>query len=367
MKAFAPEIVYVENVAAGLPRARVILEKIRDARIIRVDDHRRIDPSPGSGDPGDDSSNDLGADRFVHAKKQVAIAVKRGGLVKEFRRHSRLRQAREYYLPHAAGCPYDCSYCYLQSYFENPIPTIFANTDEMFEQVESTLAAEENQGAKKEILFHAGETADALALEHLSGFAAEAVPFFAKLDGALLELRTKSANVESIIPLSHSGHTIVSWTLTPRDVAKKYERGAASIDERLGAASRCADAGYPIGLRLDPMIHYDGWRTGYRKLIEDVSQSIEPTRIHSIALGAFRFPPRLREIMIDRFGRSELLLNEFVPSPDGKFRYFRHVREEMYREIAGFIREFLGKDASSGIELAMEPEYVWENAGLSAG
>jgi spore photoproduct lyase len=359
MKAFAPEIVYVENAAAELPRTRAILEKLPNARIVRVDDHRRIETSAGS--------NDQDTDRFVRAKKRLAIAVKRGGLVKEFRRHSRLRQAREYYLLHAAGCPYDCSYCYLQAYFENPIPTIFANTEEMFEQVEATLADEKNRGAGKEILFHAGETADALALEHFSGFAAEAVPFFAKIPGALLELRTKSANVESILPLSHSGRTIVSWTLTPHDVAEKYERGAASINERLGAASRCADAGYPIGLRLDPLIHYDGWRSGYRKLIEDVSQSIEPARIHSIALGAFRFPPRLREIMIDRFGRSELILDEFVPSPDGKFRYFRHVREEMYREIVAFIGEFLGEGVAAGIELAMEPEYVWENAGLGAG
>lgn len=343
-----PEKVYIENAAADLPRTKAILEKIPAAEIVRVDDHRRIE-----------LASEPGADRFAEAKKHLAIAVKKGGMVKEFRRHTRLRQAREFYLMHAAGCPYDCSYCYLQSYFENPVPTIFVNIDELFEQVEAALRNGPGGEMQEEILFHAGETADALALEHLSGFAADAVPYFARLGHAVLELRTKSANVEPILPLSHEGRTVVSWTLTPDEIAAKYERGAAPIADRLAAASRCAGAGYPIGLRFDPLIHHDGWRQGYRRLMEEVSQSLAPARIHSIVLGAFRFQPRLREIIVERFGRDELVLDEFVPSPDGKLRYFRHIREEMYREISGFARKFFGEDSLAKIELAMEPEYIW--------
>ena len=352
---FFPQQVYVESAAVDLPRTKAILDKIPDAKVTHIDDHRRIDLSPGPN-----------ADRFALAKKHLAIAVGKGQLVKEFRRHSCLRQAREYYLMHAAGCPYDCSYCYLQSYFENPVPTIFVNTEEMFDRIEAVMREMPDGEIGGETLFHAGETADALALEHLSGFAADAIPFFAKLEGAVLELRTKSANVESILPLSHADGTIVSWTLTPQEIAEKYEIGAAPIEERLKAASQCADAGYPIGLRLDPMIHYDDWQTGYRALVEQTSESLEPARIHSIALGAFRYPPRLREIMIERSGRTELVLAEFVPSPDGKYRYFRHIREEMYREVMALFREFFGDTISQKIELAMEPEYVWRNLGMLA-
>jgi spore photoproduct lyase len=348
---FFPQEVYVENAAADLPRTQAILEKIPDAKVTHIDDHRRIRPSP-----------EPNADRFVSAKRRLALAVRKGEPVKEFRRHSCLRQAREYYLLHAAGCPYDCSYCYLQSYFENPVPTIFVNAGELFDRIE-TIMKKESQTAEG-VLFHAGETADALALEHLSGFAADAVPFFAQLDGAVLELRTKSDNVESILPLSHAGRTIASWTLTPQKIAEGYEGGAATIEERLGAASRCADAGYPIGLRLDPMIHYDGWQEGYRTLVEQISGSLSLSQIHSIVLGAFRFPSRLREIMIERFGRNELVLAEFVPSPDGKYRYFRHIREQMYREIASLFRDRFGETISPKIELAMEPEYVWRNVGI---
>ncbi len=348
--AFAPDKVYVERVVAQTPRAKSILHNVGTPEVVLIDDYRKIEVHAQGQ-----------ADHFIRAKRHLAIAAKKGEPVKEFRRHSRLKQAREYYLVHAAGCPFDCSYCYLQSYFQNPVPTIFVNTGALFEQVEEIAKGATAGG---DILFHAGETADALALEHLSGFAADAVDFFSGLDSATLELRTKSANVDSILPLAHGGRTVVSWTLTPHAIADEYERGAASIETRLAAASDCAGAGYPVGLRLDPVIHFDGWRRAYRRLLEEISQSLSPQAIHSIVLGCFRFPPRLREVMIDRFGRDRLVLGQFLPSPDGKMRYFRHIREEMYREILRLIREFLGEQCAKKTALSMEPEYVWCNLGL---
>lgn len=355
MKDFFPEKVFVEKTAAELPRAHTLLERLAGAEVIFVEDHRKIDFSAESTD-----------ERFLHAKKNLVIAVKRGGLVKEFRRHSCLKQSPEYYLIHAANCPFDCSYCYLQSYYENALPTIFVNTDELFVQIEDVLRERPDDEPKAEILFHAGETADALALEHLSGFAADAVRFFADRGNACLELRTKSANVDAILPLSHAGRTVVSWTLTPRRIVAEYERGTAPLEARLEAALQCQRAGYPIGLRLDPVIHYEGWEDGYRSLVEDVSKSLDPTQIHSIVLGGFRFPPRLREIFLARYGRNDLILDEFVPSPDGKLRYFRHIREEMYRKLIRMIHGCFGAKILARVELAMEPEYVWRNVGLSA-
>ena len=352
MRNFFPEKVFVETAAANLERTKEILRKLGGKEITFVEDYRGIDFTDESVDA-----------RFSRAKKCLAIAVKKGDMVKEFRRHPALRQGREYYLFHAANCPFDCSYCYLQCYFENAVPTIFVNTDELFGQVEHVLKEERD----RKILFHAGETADAFALEHLSGFAADAVQFFAQTKNGTLELRTKSANVDSILPLAHNGHTVVSWTLTPRRIAEKYEIGAASLKERLRAASRCRDAGYPIGLRLDPLIHYDGWRGGYAELIEEIFRALDPEQIHSIVFGAFRFPPALSEILVARLGRDPLVLGEFVLSPDGKLRYFRHIREEMYRYLIGMFRDRCGKDYLRKIALAMEPEYVWKNVGLSAG
>jgi spore photoproduct lyase len=280
--------------------------------------------------------------------------------VKEFRRHDALKQDKEYYLLHAANCPFDCAYCYLQSYFANAVPTIFVDFNALFEQAGSILRSAPGEN----ILFHAGETADALALEHISGFAAEAVAFFSRRDNAVLELRTKSDLVEPLLSITHKGRTVVSWTLTPEDISRTYEHGAASISERLQAASLCATAGYPIGLRFDPIIHYRDWRAGYRELIDAVFSILPPEAIDSIVLGTFRCLPPLLDIIRERFGRMELTLGEFVQGPDGKVRYFRHIRQEMYREVVRMLRERCGPQILARTELSMEPVYIWQGTGL---
>lgn len=349
MNLFKPKRIFVEKTAASHPRARRILEKFPETNIFFIEDHRELDfsfaPLP---------------QRFTKAKECLAIALKQGALVKEFRRHGALKQGKEYYLLHGANCPFDCCYCYLQSYFSNAVPTIFVDTDSLFHRVGSIV----EQSTEKEILFHAGETADALALEHISGFAVEAVAFFAGLETANLELRTKSDLVEPLLTLQHNRRTVVSWTLTPDEISAKYELGTASIRERLQAALRCYEAGYPIGLRFDPIIHYSGWRAGYKKLIDSVLDILSPEKIDSIVLGTFRCPPPLVELMRKRFGQNEIVLGELVPGPDGKMRYFRHVRQEIYREVTNMFRDRCDASILQKFELSMEPDYIWREAGF---
>jgi spore photoproduct lyase len=345
MKKFIPIKVFIEGAAAGTPRAKRILQKLSGQDVVWIEDHRNVDFS----------SLPIN-EQFIEAKKCLAVAVKQGAMVKEFRRHDSLKQDKEYYLLHAANCPFDCSYCYLQCYFENAVPTIYVNYEDLFQQVDVVV----KERPAEEILFHAGETADALALEHLSGFAVEAVEYFSHLDGASLELRTKSDLVEPLLPLEHNGRTVVSWTLTPEEISQKYETGTASIVERVQAAGKCLSAGYLIGLRFDPIIHYSGWKKGYKELFERVFDVLPIEGIDSIVLGTFRFPPHLLDVMRERFGRNELILGEFISGSDGKMRYFRHIREEMYRQLVSMLQRRLAASITSKIELAMEPGYVWK-------
>ncbi len=86
-----------------------------------------------------------------------------------------------------------------------------------------------------------------------------------------------------------------------------------------------------------------------------------------ISLGGLRFMPSLRPLIHQRFPGSRIAAQEMVRAPDGKLRYFRHIREEMYRYLIGMFRDRCGKDYSGKIMLAMEPEYMWRSVGLSVG
>ena len=84
---------------------------------------------------------------------------------------------------------------------------------------------------------------------------------------------------------------------------------------------------------------------------------IDPKGVIWISLGGFRYPPELKGIAEERFPRTKIFLGELVPGRDGKFRYFREIRLEMYSKILKWLREI---DSNLFVYLCMESQEVWE-------
>ena len=132
-----------------------------------------------------------------------------------------------------SNCPMDCSYCFLQDYLaNNPLLTVYTNVDELLDE----LAAVVDRQPWKQFRIGTGELSDSLALDPLLGFSAELVPFFAQRDNVVLELKTKTDCVEGLLELDPQGRTVVSWTITPAEIAEAESRTAAPdfIYRRIG-------------------------------------------------------------------------------------------------------------------------------------
>ena len=56
----------------------------------------------------------------------------------------------------------------------------------------------------------------------------------------MLELKTKTTFIDTLLDLPHRRRTILSWSLNTERVIGSEERGTASLDVRLKAAARCA-------------------------------------------------------------------------------------------------------------------------------
>ncbi len=54
-----------------------------------------------------------------------------------------------------------------------------------------------------------------------------------------------------------------------------------------------ADCGWPIGLRLDPLIYTKDWKVQYSELIYDIMSQIDESSVHSVSYGLLRFPKRM--------------------------------------------------------------------------
>jgi len=202
-----------------------------------------------------------------------------------------------------------------------------------------------------------GEITDSLALEPLTGMVGALMPYFVEQPNVLLELKTKSDCVDSLLDFDPKGRIVVAWSMNPQRVIDWDEADTASFNERLNAARRCQAAGYRLGFHFDPMIEYPGWEKDYPAMIEELFATIDWQRLSWLSLGVLRTTPGLKRAMRERFPRTQLLTGEQVLCPDGKLRYFQPLRVEMYRKMVGWIRRAA---PTVKIYLCMESKEVWQ-------
>ncbi len=251
------------------------------------------------------------------------------------------------------NCPMDCSYCVLQEYLNNPFLTLYSNLDDLFGEIDLFLSNHEENSLR----LGTGELSDSLALESIFPISQILVPFFAKRKKAILELKTKSSRVDSILHLNHRERTVVSWSLNPPRIIEEEERGTASLEERLEAARKCQAKGFPLGFHFDPILFDQGWEKEYQETIRSLFKVVDPKRVIWVSLGGFRYPPKLKPIVEERFPNTRIFLGELFPGRDSKFRYLKGIRVEIYHKMVEWLREV---DPTLFIYLCMESQEVWE-------
>ena len=250
------------------------------------------------------------------------------------------------------NCPMDCSYCILQSYFNKPNLRIFTNLEREIDPVFQYIDNNPNTMFR----IGTGELADSLALDPITGFSRRLVPFFAGLANGFLELKTKSDCIANLQGQDHKGHTIVSWSVNSRRICLTEEPGSPPLEERLAAALQCRKWGYKLGFHFDPIVFYEGWETEYREAVLKIFHTVDPAAVVWVSLGALRFPPHLLDYVKERFPQSKIPYGEFVPGHHGKLRYFRSIRQDIYRKMISWIREQAPEVA---VYLCMESDIVW--------
>ncbi|MCK4390043.1 MAG: DNA photolyase [Desulfobacterales bacterium] len=252
-------------------------------------------------------------------------------------------------------CTMDCAYCILQAYFHPPVLQYFVNQGRLFRELDDLIWSSKPP-------FHrigTGEFTDSLIWEPWTQLSRTMVPYFAQQDQLVLELKTKTTAVENLRGLEHNKKTIVAWSLNSPTIIRSEERGTAGMRARLRAAAQCEAWGYPLAFHFDPLILYEGWEKDYRRLVRELFATVSAQNIVWISLGSFRFMPSLKPIIRRRFQRSKIIYGEFIPGLDGKMRYFKPMRIELYQKMAAWIRE-LAPDVP--LYFCMEDREVWKKS-----
>jgi len=267
------------------------------------------------------------------------IGAKKGNLVKEAPDAYGLAGEPHYYFIHAYNCIYECNYCYLQGYFHSPDLVLFVNHEEILQEMQKTIDLFIKNDSNKRIWFHAGEYSDSLALSHMTGELPVYFDFFKKNPRAILELRTKSANVRELLKLEPLENIVVSVSMSPAKKIKDNDLKTPPLKARLKAIEKLHQKGHPIGLHFDPIIFEDDFEAIYTELIKQVLEVIPASKIQYISVGVVRFTKDVFSVVKKNYPESELFRGEFIKSFDNKVRYPRPLRLWILQKVKALLIE----------------------------
>jgi spore photoproduct lyase len=237
----------------------------------------------------------------------------------------------------AEGCPAHCQYCYLAGSLGGPpVTRAYANLDEILARLDGyvgggSITSGTDARGHEGTTFEASCYTDPLGIEHLTGSLARAVGHFGTHDWSgptQLRFTTKFDDVAPLLDLPHGGRTRVRFSVNAAAVADRFEGGTARLPRRIGALRRLAQAGYPVGLTIAPIMPVDGWRDGYGDLLDAVRAALHdvPEVDLTVELITHRFTPRSKEVLLGWYPRTRLEMDEDARrAKRGKFGAVKHV------------------------------------------
>lgn len=251
------------------------------------------------------------------------------------------------------NCPLNCTYCILQAYFQDKTLKIWANIDDLFQELDKTFKTNPNLRFRT----GTGEFTDSLVLEPLTGYAQKLANFLQNYSNVRLELKSKVADLSWTNGLHKIDHILPAWSLNAPEIVKKEEKLVIPLEERLRAAQKCVSLGIKVCLHFDPIIYYPNWEKGYSKTIEMVFDYLKPEHICYLSLGSFRGMPELFQTISQKHPKSTYIYEEYIYGLDGKLRLFLPLRLKMFSFIVKKLKKAGLKDQ---IYYCMESDLVWE-------
>ena len=266
--------IYVEREVRNHPRTQAVLKRYPKVSVIECERY---------GEIFNRRSQNF---RLQKKKPALILARKHEKMVLPAPDAYGLGGDRNYYFSHMLNCVYDCRYCFLQGMYRSANYVLFINYEDFYQDIRQTVSDNPHQTC----YFYSGYDCDSLAMEPMTGFVESALPVFKALPQAYLELRTKSTQIRSLLEQQPLPNVVVAFSLSPELVIKNLEHRTPGLDRRLEAIARLGQAGWPIGLRFDPIVYYKNYQENYNQFFEKVFSVVEPDFLHSVSLGAFRLP-----------------------------------------------------------------------------
>nr|WP_205880302.1 hypothetical protein [Lichenicoccus roseus] len=253
-------------------------------------------------------------DSYRDAKSTMAVVVASPSR----RRPQPIPPSADWRFDLAEGCPAHCQYCYLAGSLAGPpIIRAYANLPEILAELppllgQGTVTSRSTARAAEGTTFECSCYTDPLGIEHLTGSLSACITRFGAWDAPVqLRFTTKFDAVAPILGLAHGGRTRIRFSLNAAS-AERLEGGAPRMDRRLAALRAVAQAGYPVGLTIAPILPLPGWRQEYDRLLALVAEALDgvPDPALTAELITHRFTDKSKAVLTGWYPGSPLPMDE---------------------------------------------------------
>ncbi len=221
----------------------------------------------------------------------------------------------------AINCGFGCSYCTIQSFYDEG--RIFLHSDLKEHLTQLQLDPE------KTYHIGTGQSSDSLMWGNKGDLLKHLFDFARHNPNVILELKTKSANTGYLLENRPPANVLATWTLNSRQVIEHEEHGTASLDERINAARRCADAGILVGFHFHPMIRHQGWQEAYSKVFQLLLEKFSPEEVALTSIGTLTYIKPVIRAIRER-GEHTQVLRLPLEETAGKYSYPFTIKKELF-------------------------------------
>ncbi|MBU1864189.1 MAG: DNA photolyase, partial [Candidatus Omnitrophica bacterium] len=125
---YAPKTIYLDDRAREYPLTKTIRKRFPTVPVQIVKDSKSFIKEFNKR-----------KNAISEGKRSLFLTINKGKFIKKCPGTKQYLCCGYQILHQASQCTLDCSYCILQSYFNNPLITIFTNLDDLFHALDKTL------------------------------------------------------------------------------------------------------------------------------------------------------------------------------------------------------------------------------------
>lgn len=313
------DAVYFEPQTLDYPLGKQLQAQYRDLPWIPIESHNHI-PQLSAADNS----------AFTKLKQHLIIGVRKT------HKYVENHKVSDWLVPYtSSGCRAMCLYCYLVcNYNKCAYLRLFVNREQMLERL-----LKKDATAECPQTFEIGSNSDLVLENTITGNLPWTIERFAREGRGSLTFPTKFDMVQPLLGLDHQGKTIFRMSVNPSNIIRKVELGTSPLASRIKALNDMAEAGYPVGLLIAPVILLEDWRQQYGELIdilaEALSQKVKQTGFLEIILMTYSFVQNA--INTEAFPGGTEIFDRNLMTGRGRGKYC--YRNETRAEAETFLRE----------------------------